>query len=248
MINLMRNPNLGIMSQTWVPGLNKYTQTNCHVTLTENGVRIYRPPNYTQSANGSTIYGGLKIENSATSTIHEYDPTVDNIFNLEEGHTYVIRMHVAGQSHANFNFFRWSNNMGYEGNSTRGLLPNPTGKIYQNIPVDFQGEMDCFYQFTISDELVKPCLTGYITSYVAGTNYLSYRHFMVGFNYSDTGELGTDLYITNLRMYDITTGENTPLSIKKNGIILSSSIVETINDQASIQNNSELFCNNFYEY
>ena len=37
-----------------------------------------------------------------------------------------------------------------------------------------------------------------------GNTYLSYNHFGVGFDYRSTGALGTDLYIRNFQMYDIT--------------------------------------------
>lgn len=247
MKNLMESPAEGIASKQWTTGLNKYTQKNCHVTLTDNGYRIYRPPNLTKANNGSTMYGGLRIQNSSTTNIHIYDPNIDNIFGLQQNHTYIIRFHISGQSSHIFDWFMWGNNMGNNGNSTRGLMPAPTNVSFCQLSTNFQGEIECYYKFTITDTITQECKQSYNSSYVAGQTYLAYRDFQVGFSYSNTGELGTDLYITNLRMYDITDNENN-YSITEEGIILPAQVIEMPIAQASIQNSGDLICNNFYEY
>lgn len=243
MKNIFYKPNEAIEIKTFQNGLSSYTQKNCQVTLTDNGYRIYRPPNLTTSANGKTMWGGLKIINSSGSNTHLYDSSKDNFFGLIKGHSYIIRFHVTGQSHNTFDTFYWGNQMGWSGG---GLTPNPSDIKSHKIPIDFNGEDECYYQFTINDDIVKTCTTTY--SYAtAGNQYLSYNHFCVGFEYSSTGELGTDLYITNLRMYDVTDNEKN-YSITKEGIILPAQVIEMPINQVSIQNSGDLICNNFYEY
>jgi len=91
--------------------------------------------------------------------------------------------------------------MGWSGG---GVQPSPTTIVNEGIPADFNGEKDCFYIFKITDAISKPCTTTY-SAYVAGTTYLSYRHLTFGWGYTSTGTLGTDLYLTNFRLYDITS-------------------------------------------
>ncbi len=190
------------------------------------------------------MWGGMKIINATTSSIsHTYDPAIDNYFNLIQGHTYIILFHVSGQSTNTFVNFGWTNQMGYSG---RGLMPTPTNVLYHRIPTDFQGEEDCFYKFTLSDTISKVCTTTY--SYAtAGQSYLSYTHFQVGFEYQDTGALGTDLYITNLRMYDITNNDKN-FSILKSGIIETNGIIERTNNLTSISYGKEIETFQLYEY
>jgi len=44
------------------------------------------------------------------------------------------------------------------------------------------------------------------------TNWDTYRQFKFGFSYSSTGVLGTDLYIKDFNVYDVTDGENYRIS------------------------------------
>lgn len=242
MSNLLFSPASGIASKTWTTGLSNYTQTNCQVTLTDQGLRIYRPPNKTPSVDGNTMWGGMRIINCAINSLaHTYNPNQDNIFGLTVGHTYIIRFHVSGQSSNAFATFDWTNQMGWGGG---GLQPTPSNVIKSGIPVNFQGEQECFYKFTINDSISKTCTTTY--SYAtAGEEYLSYTHFGVGFGYVNTGDLGTDLYITNLRMYDITNGEKT--LVNKVGQLLTYEPIE-VGNIGSIQSGGNILGSNFYEY
>lgn len=243
MSNLFFSPASGIASKTWTPGLKSYTQSNCQVTLTDNGYRIYRPPNLTVSANGNTMWGGLKLVNSSGSELHEYDSAVDNFFNLVKGHTYIIRFHVSGKSSnsPSGGQWGWTNQMGWGGH---GLAPTPSNVSSHIIGANFNGEDECFYKFTINDDIVKTCTSSY--SYATeGKQYLSYNHFGFGFGYTDTGTMGTDIYITNLRMYDITNGEKT--SVNKVGQLLTCEPIE-VGNIGSIQNGGDILGSSFYEY
>lgn len=241
MSNLFYSPASGIASKTWTTGLSTYTQSNCQVTLTDNGFRIYRPANINPTDNGNTMWGGMRLINSTNSNInHTFDST-DNFFGLIQNHTYIIEFHVAGQSSNTFATFGWLNQMGWGGG---GLSPSPSNVVSHGIPSNFQGETDCFYKFTINDTISKTCTTTY--SYAtAGNVYLSYTHFGVGFQYTSTGTLGTDIYITNLRMYDIT---NDKINISKTGILYPTGIIEQTTSNAKILSSQEAMGNIFYEY
>lgn len=240
MENILYKPNEALGIKKYQNGLSLYTQTNCNVNLTDEGYHIYRPPNLSSS---DKTYGGLKIYNQNSDSIRVQN-NGDNIFGLIEGHTYIIRWHVSGQSSNVFYYIQWQNNMGNNGKG-KGLMPAPTNVIKGNIPSNFNGEQECFYKFT-PDSIFKTCSDG-TSPYMTGQTYLSYRHFSISFNYANTGALGTDLYITNLRMYDITDNEKN-YSITKEGIILPAQVIEMPINQASIQNSGDLICNNFYEY
>ena len=93
----------------------------------------------------------------------------------------------------------------------------------------------------MNDDLYKVCTSSY-SGFVAGNTYLSYNGFKFGFSYSDTGSMGTDLYITNIRIYDITN--NPSFEISKNGII-EGQVIE--GDSIKIMKTKDLITNNFIE-
>lgn len=236
--NIMYKPNLAIGAQEWKDGLNRYQQSNCQVSLTKNGVHVYRPANLSQANDGNTMYGGLKIVNSTADTVHAYDSTIDNIFNLQKNHTYVWIFYVKGST-TNAPGFQVTNNMGWGGG---GLTPSPSNVEIKNIPTNFDGETEIWYKFTISDDIVKTCTSSY-SSFVANTQYLSYKHFGWNWSYATTGN-GTDIYITNIRLYDIT---DIPIGkLTKTGITKFSSIFE-VNDSIHITKNEDLIVNQFIE-
>lgn len=200
-MNLLQPIEIALRNKTFENGLLSYTQSNCQVTLTDKGYRIYRPPNLTLSEVGQTVWGGLKIQP------HEIDSNI-----LIQGHTYIILFDVEGQT-SNYPDIGWSNNMGYGGHD---LMPNPSDVEYVGVPSNFSGKMNVKYRFTINDSIYKTCTYSY-SYFVEGEQYLSYKDFYFKFEYQDTGSLGTDLYITNIQMYDITTNKN--IEINKKGII-----------------------------
>lgn len=196
--------NEALCERTFTKGLSSYTQSNCQVTLTDKGYRIYRPPNVNPSANGSTMWGGLVLL-----------PFVNDENFFVQYHSYIMMFHISGKS-SNRPDFGWSNNVGWGGG---GLNPLPT-EIGNNLQqAEFQGETDFYYAFTINDSIYKVCTSSY-SIFVQGNTYLSYKGFKFGFSYTDTGTLGTDLYLTNFRCYDITNPTNC-IEVKKNGIITS---------------------------
>ena len=226
--------NNALVEKVFRDGLSSYTQTNCQVTLTDKGYRIYRPPNYNPTNNGNTMWGGLIIRPF----------TVDPNF-LIKNHTYIVLLHVEGQSSNTFADVYWSNNAGW-GGSAYGLTTELSNVAIDKIPSNFQGEYDFSYKFTVAGDVWKECTKSY-SNFVAGTSYNCYRDMKVGFTYTDTGALGTDLYITNLRCYDITTADNV-INFAKTGIITASEYVEGAINNAKLHTSGEVQMYDFIEY
>lgn len=232
MNNLLELTEYSLRKKTWGYGLSSYTQSNCSCTLTDNGYRIYRTPNVNPTDNGSTMWGGLVIKPFNIA---------DNI--LQKGHRYVLMFHVKGKSSNSVVDVYWSNNVGWGGG---GLDPKPViNRNTMNLPSNFNGETDVVYDFTINDDIYKVCTSSY-SSFVAGNTYLSYNGFKFGFQYTNTGEWGTDLYITNIRMYDI-TNYTSSVNLAKSGI-LSISALNEIDGTARINKYSEALSGGFIEY
>lgn len=220
-----------LRKKEWNYGLSSYTQSNCSCTLTDNGYRIYRTPNVNPTDNGSTMWGGLVLRPFNIA---------DNI--LQKSHRYVIMFHVKGKSSNSVVDTYWSNNVGWGGG---GLDPKPViNRNTMNLPSNFNGETDVIYDFTINDDIYKVCTSSY-SSFVAGNTYLSYNGFKFGFQYTNTGEWGTDLYITNIRMYDI-TNYTSSVNLTKSGI-LSISALNEIDGNARINKYSEALSERFIE-
>lgn len=216
-------------------GLDRAIQANCQITLTEKGYRIYRPPNLVHnSSTMHNMWGGLIIR-----------PFVTDANFYIKGHTYIVMFHVSGQSSNAMTNILISNNAGWSG-ANYGLTTELSDVSIITTPNDFQGEFDFSYKFTVSGDIWKTCTKSY-SSFVAGTSYNCYRDLKVGFGYTDTGALGTDLYITNLRCYDITESDNS-ISIQKSGIVLSSNFSESNQSQVKIFSGSEILSNEFIEY
>lgn len=228
MENLLAIPETGIVTKTWTSGLSSYTQANCQVSLTDNGYRIYSPPNLTTANDGNTMWGGFVIKpfNIDSNILQKY-------------HTYIIKFHIKGQSSNSAGFY-WSNQVGWGGG---GLTPSPSNVSSSGISSNFNGECDCFYKWTINDDVRKVCTTSY-SSFVQGTEYISYRDFKFGFEYTSTGSLGTDLYITDLRMYDITSLNQSKAN--KSGIFQNSSIYQQDNN-FRLSFEGEVLAKDFYE-
>lgn len=205
-----------IENKTWVTGIGYHGQANCTITLTDDGARIYRPPNITHdSSTMHNMWGGLKIAPLL------YDSNI-----MEQGHRYIILYDVKGQTSNVQATSGWTNNMGWGGG---GLQPVPTDVEYSLIPANFQSDdyKTFWYAFTVNDALIKTCTTSY-SSFVAGTDYISYRDFQIGWGYTNTGTLGTDIYIRNFRMYDITN--TTPVKVCDNGCFKFSAFNEVDNN------------------
>lgn len=208
MSNLLFHTECALLDKKYENGLSSYTQSNCQVTLMDNGYHIYRPPNLVYPDCGNTVWGGLKLDFSVLPS-----------HLLLKGHTYIILFNVKGQS-SNAANIGWTHNMGWGGG---GLTPSPSNVSYGVPEANFSGEKQVFYQFTISDDIYKTCTSSY-SSFAAGQRYLSYKHFYYQYGYSSTGTLGTDLYLTNFRMYDITETNGT--FVKKTGVLVSGGFVD----------------------
>ena len=182
--------------------------------------------------NGQTMWGGLVIKPFNIA---------DNI--LQKSHRYVLMFHVKGKTSNSVSDVSWSNNVGWGGG---GLTPNPViNRNTMKLPANFNGETDVLYDFTINDDIYKVCTSSY-SSFVAGNTYLSYNGFKFGFQYTNTGEWGTDLYITNIRMHDI-TNYTSRVNLTKSGI-LSISALNEIDGNARINRYSEALSGGFIEY
>ena len=236
--NLMWKPNFAIADGVMRDGAGRYTQSHCSVTYTPEGVHIVRDANLTQANDGSVMYGGIVIYNTTNASVHVYDPTIDNNLGLIKNHTYIWVLHVKGNSTNNASF-AISNNFGWGGG---GLSPTPTNTSSVNIGSNFNGEKDIYYKFTISDDIAKTCTSSY-ASFVVDNVYLSYKAFGWYWGYGSTGD-GTDIYITNVRLYDITNLENT--KITKTGLLKANSLFE-INEDIKVQRNNTVIANQFIE-
>lgn len=233
--NMLEEEQYGISSKKWLRTLTKYEQQNCKCTLTDDGYRIYRDPNLVYQ-NGNTVnsvmWGGLVIRNN------------NNILNLQKNHTYIILADIKGKTTNAMSDIKWNNNVDWGGG---GLYPYPTNVILIN-PVTSNFNSDTYqtfsYQFTISDDIYKVCTTAYL-SFVQGNTYLSYKDFKIGFTYANTGALGSDIYINNIRMYDITDTANDNLSVNKQGILSIRNLIE--NDSIQVTKVGEVVSYDFNE-
>ena len=182
--------------------------------------KIMREANITYSGSSNGTYGGLRICNSTDNTIHVYDPEKDNIFNLQPGHTYMFILRVWGITE-NLPYFDVTNNMGWSGTSyglSSPVTNTFTGQIayaegWDHYYADFEGGQDIYYKFTIPSNttIVKTC-TGNYSSFVSGNKYLTYKHFTWQWTYANTGAWGTDMKVTNIRLFDITEDANSEIT------------------------------------
>lgn len=217
-------------------GIGKYEQTNLKVTMTDDGVRIYSAPNLTTSANGSTMWGGLCISPMKHANC------------LVKGHRYRLSFHVSGQSSRDMSDIYFSSQVGW-GNV---CAPSPSDVKIVRHGTNFQGEKDCYYEFTINDDIWKVCpdtnvsgASSYNSAFVAGETYLSYAAIKLGYTYASTGELGTDIYISNIKLHDIT--DNKVYKINKNNTIKTTEIITGRRNSTRINSDGVISVNNVIE-
>ena len=228
--NLAYEVNLNIYNKKMANPLSSYTQSNCQVTLTDDGYRIYRPPNKNPSNDGNTMWGGFVMRFPQPPFI--------------KGHRYILTFETRGQTSNAPSDFYWTNQAGWGGG---GLNPSPSDEVKKNIPAGFNSQewTTVSYAWTINDDVYKTCTSSY-SSFTQGTVYPSYRDFKWGFGYTDTGSLGTDLYIKNVRMYDLTTASQ--IEIFKTGVMEAGSFWEPLAKQNEMFHHSgEVTSNCFYE-
>lgn len=233
--NILYKTNEALLNKTFADGLSAYTQSKCSCTLTDDGYRIYRPPNLTVSTDGRVMWGGLVIK-----------PFNVDANALVKGHTYIIKFEYRGQTSNGISTETyWTNQCGWGGG---GLEPQPTNVTYTAVPANFQSnKWHAFqYKWTINDDIVKTCTNSY-SSFVEGQQYISYRDFKFGFGYTDTGTLGTDLYIRNIRLYDVTNPSN-DIKVTKQGITISDNFVEYDEGYVSMKLDNDLYGTEFIEW
>lgn len=164
---------------------------------------------------------------------------------LIKGHRYVIMFEIKGQSSNNAMDVNWNNNVGWNGG---GLTPQPSNVVINRV-VDTNFKTDDWstfsYAWTINDDVYKVCTSSY-AGFVQGNTYLSYDGFKFGFGYTSTGSLGTDLYLKNFRMYDITNSIKNTI-IQKVGIANPSNFVEDV-QTLSLYKDQEIVANEIIEY
>ena len=236
-MNLIESTNYALEMKTFSNGLHRYTQKNCQVTLTDDGYHIYRTPNAAPSTSGNTMWGGF--------ILRPFNIRAD-IF--EKGHTYVFLFNVRGISYGAATDVYWSFNAG-NGVAATGLAPNPSNVQYFN-PVSANFNTDkwqtFYYKWEIQDDVYKVNQYNGPSGFVSGNTYPSYRDFKFGWAYKDTGPEGTDIYIKNLRLYDITNMRN--MDITKTGIAEYVAMIETSGQNiTSVFRFGEIRADNFYE-
>lgn len=235
MSNLIQQANFQLVNKTWGPPLWYYNQTNCQCTLTDNGYRIYRPPNITYNSSDTTtrtMWGGFLLQFPNPPLI--------------QGHRYMITFDIRGKTTNQPTSTYWSNNAGWSGGSY-GLGTDASDIKFTNIPANFNSNIwtPVIYEWTVNGPVYKTCTTSY-SSFTQGQTYPVFRDFKYGFDYVSTGSLGTDLYIKNIRMYDLTNKKN--IDISKKSIVSSEAIIEPLsNIQAQFSISGEIKANQFYE-
>lgn len=243
--NIGYSINQAIVDKTFSSGLSNYTQSNCQVTLTDDGLRIYRPPNLIYPTAGNTMWGGMRLY------LPESAKTI--------GRSYRISFYIKGQTSNNAeNYFSyeigWSSygiGLTSQSLSRRINLTNYDNSDYKKITlfytvaanryqngtwgvsitdgsnvVYYNGQHPSALKVTVGDSLLSnayfPSGTTVTASFsdrfevsnnATGTatttlqtsrQYDTYNQAKFGFSYTSTGALGTDLYIKDLTVVDVT--------------------------------------------
>ena len=238
-MNLLENINYAVEKKTFITGIRTYTQSNCQCSLTDDGFRIYRTPNAPYPGSGQTMWGGLVLS-----------PELANSGCLQTSHSYAIVMDVMGRSSGAMSDLAINNMCGWSP-SDSGLLPAPTDVVRLNpVTANFSSStwQTLVEKWTIpaNDSIYKVCTKAY-SSYVVGNTYLSYKDFKFGYTYADTGEWGTDIYLKNIRMYDITNMAN--MDIRKTGVAEYIAMIENESSKGNVSvfKFGEIRADNFYE-
>lgn len=232
MNNILYATNNALLNKTFTSGLSSYTQAHCQCTLTDDGYRIYRTPNKTLDTDGRVMWGGLIIQ-----------PFSADANALQKNHSYILRFELKGKTSNAVDDVRWSNNAGWQGG---GLVPTPSNIVCPTIGANWVSDdwITYTYSWSIPDDIIKTCTSSY-SSFVQGNTYISYRDFKFGFEYGNTGSMGSDLYIRNIRMYDVTT-KTQEIKVNKNGIVQAGVILEN-NGKASFTTDGEVITREIIE-
>ena len=160
------------------------------------------------------MWGGLIFKN------------YDNWIGLVESHRYVIYFELKGKTTNPVSDVYWSNEAGWDGTSN-GLGASAINVSRSSIGANWESDAWTGYRYEWTcSAIYKTCTKSY-SNFIEGTSYNTYRDFKFGFDYRDTGSLGTDLYLRNFRLYDITDRTSSGVNLSKSGIMTVSAFLET---------------------
>ena len=237
---LKQRLNTGIITDI----LNIYTQAHCNVELVNDHVRedaysfrIYRTPNVSQETHGSTMWGGIILN------FNNYNRFVYN-------KKYKVSFYYKGQTSTELRSedFYFAYRASYVSNGV-GLQTGATKYTYYNqIPNNYNNWDDWQYCYAVfkADNLYQ---TG-----TDGNMYFCMRNLKIGWSYTPTGPLGTDIRIADLRIEELNNDDNYTYGVKENGTMMFDEINEItgINDpgvQHRIFNDGTLYINGeLYEF
>ena len=205
--NLISKIQTALENKTFGNGLDYCPQPNCINTLTNNGFRIYRPANLLYSEAGSTMWGGLVL------TIPEGT--------FIAGRKYKLKLQYKGKSTNGTQIFG-AYMVGWSGYGALGTFTGMTKikttdnittsgfntESWHDIEITLEPTIANMYKAAVKTEHVKD-------DSITGKMYYLLNQFKIGFGYADTGALGTDMYLKNFRLYDI-TDESGEISIVDN--------------------------------
>lgn len=237
--NMIDKVNYDIYQGAFTSVTIKKEQSNCAVSIENNAIRIYRAPGILKTS--SSNWGGFGInlmELGNKSTI--------SYISAEDGETYTYVKSdflLPGRRYRiKFTASGFSNNLSLQcGIDYNWGSPNATPHLSTNIveeksgiiPTNFGISEDgttavgdvkeCFYEFLVpaaEDSLYRAASENYASTFIKGKIYSVFKTFHFNFSYDDSGEFGTDVYLSNFIMEDITNDVNSgTASIKSNGIV-----------------------------
>lgn len=189
-------------------GLSSYEQTHCKVTLTDDGIRIFRTPNLIYSSAGNVMWGGLKLQFPEGTFF--------------KGRKYKLSFKAKGKTSFGIGKPYLTPQMGW----TAGGLTQLDCMSAVVIPSNFNSDSykEFYAIFDLSNFNVYQTATKTQSIFVEGNVYNCCRDLALGFGYADTGELGTDIYIRDIELIDITDSDNS--HINKKSQLVTNEIVE----------------------
>lgn len=183
--------NEAIKNKTFTNGVYEYVQSHCQVTLTDQGVRIYRTPNLNVDTDGRVMWGGLKLQFPEGT--------------FRKGGKYKFSAMVCGKTSNAITTPALTPQMGW----AAGGLTEFNGRVISGIPANFNSQeykkMEVIFDLTNFNTIQTATKTESI--FTAGQRYNCCRDLTVGFGYTNTGTLGTDIYIKDISLVEITDSE-----------------------------------------
>ena len=206
--NYAEEMNLSINKKEFSNGLAYYTQSHCQVTITEDGYRIYRTPNLIRSTAGNVMWGGMRLCFPEGT--------------FQKGRKYKFSALVKGKTSKAIGDPYLTPQMGW----TAGGLTALYASSAKNIPANFDSDSYQYFEaiFDLTNFNTYQTATKTESIFTQGQVYNCCRDLAWGFGYEDTGELGTDLYINELSLTDIT--DNKSVMVNKKGQLETKEIIE----------------------